>query len=174
MPTVYNLRAQNNATFHWTRDLSTLAAVYDLSTATIRMQIRTTPDAPDPAAYEWCSDGLAAGGIFYNSTTHLAVFAAPQADMGALEGSYVYDCRIEFSSGDIVIFGGALTMGAGVTRHGSGAGYSSVGDTVTVDGERAAAPVPLPVSFYGVIGGGVVTTGLNLNPINALTVAALH
>ena len=52
MTATFNLRASNNATFQWTRDLSQFAAVYNLAAATIRMQARPSPYAPDPPAYE--------------------------------------------------------------------------------------------------------------------------
>jgi hypothetical protein len=229
MTTVYNLRATNNATFQWTRDLSAFAAVYNLAAATIRMQARTSPYAPDPAAYEWCSTNTAHGQILFDATTNLAVFVAPEADMAALAGDLVYDCRLEFSGGaSAVIFGGRLAVATGVTRLASdlsGVGVSG-GDTVTVDGERGTSPVPLPLSLSAAIaaaqasvaasilyvtaapspavsasyvfaldtaagsfyvrlpsgswqeisGGSspVVPGSLDLNPINPLTVAALH
>ncbi len=40
MTTIFNLRAATNATFHWTRDLSQIAAVYAVASGVIRMQAR--------------------------------------------------------------------------------------------------------------------------------------
>ena len=78
MTTIYNLRASNNATFQWTRDLSLFAAVYNLAAATIRMQARSSPYAPDPPAYEWATSNTAHGQILFNALTNLCVFAAPE------------------------------------------------------------------------------------------------
>lgn len=109
MTTIFNLRASNNATFQWTRDLSQFAAVYNLAAATIRMQARVSPYAPDPPAYEWVSTNSAHGQVLFNATTNLCVFVAPEADMARLQGDLVYDCRLEFAGGaSIVIFGGRL------------------------------------------------------------------
>jgi hypothetical protein len=230
MPTIYNLRFVNNQVFRLTRDLSEIAAAYDLTTATIRMQARVTASAPDPPAYEWVSTNSAHGQIIYDAATHLAVFAAPVEDAGLLAGDLVYDCRIELP-GDkpFVIFGGVLRATVGVTRLPAdltATGVPGLGDTVTVDGERGTLPVPLPLSLSAAIaaaqasvaasvlyvtaapdptvsasyvfaldtlagnfyvrvpsgewqlisGGGspVVADSLSLNPINPLTVAALH
>jgi hypothetical protein len=155
MPTTYNLRASNNATFHWTRDLTPFAAVYNLAAATIRLQARTSPFAPDPPAYQWLSGASKDGEIIFNPTTNLCVFVAPEADMARMQGDFVYDCRLEFSGGgSIVIFGGRLGFLAGVTRLAddlSGASVSGLGDTVSVEGERAISPVPLPLSLSAVV-----------------------
>ncbi len=94
MPTNYDLRASNNATFQWTRDLTQFASVYNIATATIRMQVRSSPYAPDPPAYQWLSTASADGRILFNPTTNLCVFVAPEADMGRMQGDYVYDCRV--------------------------------------------------------------------------------
>jgi hypothetical protein len=155
MPITYNLRASNNATFHWTRDLTPFASAYDLAGALIRMQARTSPYAPDPPAYQWLSTASAGGEIVFNPATNLCVFIAPEADMARMQGDFVYDCRLEFSGGaSIVIFGGRLGFSSGVTRLSadlSGAGVSGVGDTVSVEGERACSPVPLPLSLSAAV-----------------------
>jgi hypothetical protein len=155
MTTIFNLRASNNATFQWTRDLSAFAAVYNLGAATIRAQARTSPYAPDPPAYEWASNSTAHGQIIYDATTHLAVFVAPEADMARLQGDLVYDCRLEFSDGaSAVLFGGRLRVAEGVTRltaDQAGDGVPGLGDTVEVEGERGSSPVPLPLSLSAVL-----------------------
>jgi hypothetical protein len=155
MTTTYNLRASNNATFRWTRDLTPFAAVYNLSAAAIRLQARASPYAPDPPAYEWSSVNTTHGQITFSPATNLCVFVAPEADMARMRGDLVYDCRLEFSGGaSVVIFGGRLCFSAGVTRlfsDLSGTGVSALGDTVAVEGERGATPVPLPLSLSAAV-----------------------
>lgn len=155
MPTTYNLRASNNATFRWTRDLTPLAAVYNIASATIRMQARSSPYAPDPPAYQWLSAASAASQILFDPTTNLCVFVAPEADLARMRGDFVYDCRLEFAGGaSVVIFGGRLSFSTGVTRLSSefaGTGVSGLGDTVDVEGERDASPVPLPLSLSAAV-----------------------
>ena len=175
MPTVFNLRASNNATFQWTRDLSAFAAVYNLAAATIRMQARLSAYAPDPPAYEWVSTNSAHGQVQFSALTNLAVFVAPEADTAALSGDFVYDCRLEFPGGaSIVIFGGRLTFATGVTRRAAdltGTGVSGIGDTVTVDGERGTSPVPLPLSLAAAL--AAVTPSAILAALMALPSAQL-
>lgn len=178
--TVYNLRASNNATFRWTRDLTQFATTYSLASATIRMAARLYPEAPDPPAYEWCSTNTTGGQITVNSATNLAVFSAPESDMAALGGDLVYDCRLEFAGGVAqVIFGGRLTVAEGITRCAAGlagSGVSGVGDTVTVDGERAASQVPLPLSLTAAIAaaqGAALTPAALLAAIAAFTPAQI-
>jgi hypothetical protein len=155
MTTTFNLRASNNATFRWTRDLSQFAAVYNLAAATIRMHARVSPYAPDPPAYEWASTNTAHGQVLFDPATHLCVFVAPEADMARLQGDLVYDCRLEFSGGaSVAIFGGRLRFAEGVTRLSgdlSGVGVSGLGDTVFVEGERGTSPVPLPLSLSAAV-----------------------
>src|SRR5208337_3020441 len=115
MTTVYNLRASNNVTFRWTRDLTPFAAVYNLAAATIRMQARTSPYAPDPPAYSWATNASGGGVVSFDPATNLCVFSAPEADMARMQGEFVYDCRLEFAGGAaIVIFGGRLRFSTGV------------------------------------------------------------
>ena len=178
MTTTFNLRASNNATFQWTRDLSAFAAVYNLAAATIRMQARVSPYAPDPPAYEWASGNSAHGQVLFNSTTNLAVFVAPEADLARLAGDYVYDCRLEFSGGAAaVIFGGRLRVAEGVTRLTadlSGTGVSGLGDTVEVEGERGTSPVPLPLSPSAVLAAcqaaAALTVSITATQIPSLTI----
>ena len=180
MTTTFNLRASNNATFRWTRDLSQFAAVYNLAAATIRMQARVSPYAPDPPAYEWASTNGAHGQVLYDPATHLCVFVAPEADMARLQGDLVYDCRLEFSGGaSIVIFGGRLCFSPGVTRLPSdlsGTGVAGLGDTVGVEGERGASPVPLPLSLTAAIAaaqGAALTPAALLSALAAFTPAQI-
>ena len=155
MTTIYNLRASNNATFRLTRDLSAFAAVYNLAAATIRMQARPSPYAPDPPAYQWVTGATTGGQIAFNATTNLCVFSAPESDMAALSGDIVYDCRLEFAGGEsIIVFGGLLRVSEGITRMPADlvdTGISGIGDTVTVDGECGTSPVPLPLSLSAAI-----------------------
>ncbi len=155
MLTTYILRASNNATFRWTRDLTEMAAVYNIAAATIRMQARVEAGAPDPPAYSWQSTNTAGGQIAFNAVTNLCVFEAPLADMARMQGEYVYDCRLEFSGGDaIVIFGGRIRFSGGVSRTSgdtAAVGVSGIGDTVSVDGESGTLPVPLPLSLSSVL-----------------------
>jgi hypothetical protein len=155
MLTTYILRASNNATFHWTRDLTQFASVYNIATATIRMQVRSSPYSPDPPAYQWLSTASADGQVVFNPTSNLCVFVAPEADMARMQGDYFYDCRLEFSGGEaIVIFGGRIRFSGGVTRtfgDTAATGVSGLGDTVSVDGESGTSPVPLPLSLSSVL-----------------------
>lgn len=154
--TTFNLRAPNNATFHWTRDLTAYAQVYNLAAATIRMQARLYPEAPDPAAYTWVTGASTGGVVTFSPTTNLAVFTAPASDMETMPADLVYDARLELANGATVpLFGGRLFFSPGVTRLSSDSalltGTSGIGDTVLVDGECSSSPVPLPLSLSAVL-----------------------
>jgi hypothetical protein len=155
MTAVYNLRASNNATFRWTRDLTPFASIYNLAAATIRMQARTSPYAPDPPCYSWVTDASGGGVANFDPVSNLCVFSAPEADMARMTGEFVYDCRLEFSSGaSIVIFGGRLRFLTGVTRlpaDVAATGVSGIGDTVSVEGETGTSSVALPLSLSAAI-----------------------
>ena len=181
MTTIYNLHASNNATFQWTRDLSQFAAVYNLAAATIRMQARLSPYAPDPPAYQWVTGATTGGQIAFNATTNLCVFSAPESDMASLSGDLVYDCRLEFPSGaSIIVFGGLLRVSEGITRMPADlvdTGISGIGDTVTVDGERGTSPVPLPLSLSAAIAaaqGAVAASILYVTSAPSSTVSATY
>ena len=173
MTTIYNLRASNNSTFQWTRDLSEFATTYDLAAVTFRMHARTTAAAPDPPAYEWVSTNTAGGQISFNPVTNLAVFTAPESGISALSGDYAYDCRLETLSGAaVVLFGGMLSVSVGVTREMADKLMSGVlvtGDTVTVDGERTISPVPLPLELSAAI---AAAQGASLTPAALLAAFA--
>ncbi len=151
MTTLPPLRASNNSTFRWTRDLSAFAAVYEIASCVIRMQARRSPYAPDPPIYEWNSTNLNGGIVTFDPVTNLAVFSAPESDMARMSGQTSFDCRLELPAGGIApMFGGIIFWSAGVTRAGVDARNSSVagvGDTVVVDGEPLIAPVPFPASL---------------------------
>lgn len=151
MTMIYNLRAANNCTFHWTRDLSAFASLYDIPSATIRMQARTSPFAPDPPVYEWNSANTSGGLACFDPSNNLLVISAPRADMARMQTNLVYDCRLEFPGGEsIVLFGGKIVWTPGVTHmsgDSSATGVSGVGDTVNVDGESYSSPVPIPLSW---------------------------
>jgi hypothetical protein len=152
MATIYNLRGANNAAFHWTRDFSQLAAVYNLAGATIRMQARTSPYAPGPPAYEWNSTNVVGGQVDYSDLTNLCVFSAPESDMARIPAHLVYDCRLELPGGAVApIFAGRMIFAPGVTRLSADAtletGVFGLGDTVTVDGEVSTSPTPIPLSL---------------------------
>ena len=153
--TTFNLRASSNATFRWTRDLSQYAAVYNLATATIRMEARLYPEAPDPPAYAWVSGATSGGLVTLDPTTNLAVFTAPLSDVATLPLELTYDARLELPGGATVpLFGGCLLLAPGVTRtsnDSSATGVAGIGDTVRVDGERGTSPVPLPLSLSAAI-----------------------
>jgi hypothetical protein len=152
MTTIFNLRAATNATFHWTRDFSQVASAYPVAAGVIRMQARTTPAAVDPPAYQWLTGASSGGVITFDPLTNLCVFAAPESDMAAMHGPLVYDVRLELPGGECVsLFSGRIVWTPGVTRTASDAtaqtGVSSLGDTVSVDGEAATSPVPLPLEL---------------------------
>jgi uncharacterized Zn-binding protein involved in type VI secretion len=155
--TIFNLRAATNATFHWTRDFSAVASAYAVATGVIRMQARTTPAAADPPAYQWVTGATSGGVITFDPITNLCVFAAPEADMAAMNDNLVYDCRLELPGGECLpLFGGRIVWTPGVTRLAGDAtqtGIAGLGDTVAVDGEGSTGAVPLPVSLTAVIAG---------------------
>ncbi len=151
MTQILNLRASNNATFRLTRDFSNVAETYNIPSSVIRLQARTTPFAPDPPAYQWLTAATSGGSITFDPTTNLCVISAPEPDMARLPLNLVYDCRLELSDGAIIpLFAGRLIFSPGVTRTGSESDALVTGalaDTVTIDGEPAAAPTPLPLSL---------------------------
>jgi hypothetical protein len=156
MTTIFNLRAATNATFHWTRDLSQIAAVYAVASGVIRMQARTTPAAADPPAYQWVTGASSGGVITFDPASNLCVFAAPESDMAGMTGTMAYDCRLELPGGECLpLFAGRIVWTPGVTRATGDAsaqtGVSGLGDTVTVDGESSADPVPLSLSLAAAI-----------------------
>jgi hypothetical protein len=156
MTTDYNLRASNNSTFRWTRDLSQWAAIYNIDAATIRMQARLSPLASSPVRYEWNSNGDKGGAIAWNINPNIALFLAPLSDMGGMSKPLYYDCRLEFENGaSVVMFSGRIVWTQGITRasaDGAAIGTSGIGDTVSVDGEISSAPVPLPLSLTAAVG----------------------
>jgi hypothetical protein len=152
MPVAFNLRALRNATFRFTRDLTAFAEIYDISAATVRMQARLSPYAADPPAYQWVSGATSGGQAAFDPATNLCVFAAPESDMATMPERLDYDCRLELGNGScIVLFEGKIHWTAGITRLPGDAqsllGVSGIGDTVTVDGETVASPVPLPLAL---------------------------
>jgi hypothetical protein len=156
MTITFNLRAATNATFHWTRDFSQIAAAYAVASGVIRMQARTTPAAADPPAYQWVTGATSGGVAAFDPTTNLCVFTAPEADMAGMAGTMPYDCRLELPGGECVpLFAGRIVWTPGVTRTAGDAttetGVSGLGDTVAVDGEVASDPVPLPASITAAI-----------------------
>lgn len=165
--TTFNLRASNNATFRLTRDLSQWATIYNLSAATIRMQARTSPFAPDPPAYQWVTGAASGGIIAFSASNGLCVVMAPLADMANLPSQLFYDCRLEFSGGStVVLFSGRLTVSPGLTHM---AGDSSavgvvVGDTVTVDGETPSSPTALAATVTSANFGAVFAAWFNALP----------
>ena len=168
--TTYNLRASNNATFRWTRDLTQFAATYVLSAATIRMEARLYPDEPDPPAYTWVTGATSGGLVTFNPATNLAVITAPLSDMAAMPPQLVYDARLEFPGGATVpLFGGQMIFTPGVTRttnDAAAAGILGIGDTVSVDGETSTSPIPMPLSLSAAIAAAA------LSPASLLAVFA--
>lgn len=150
MTTTYNILAATNATFRWTRDLSQLAAVYNIQASIIRMQARLMATTADPPVYEWVSSNSSGGTITFDPVTGLCVFAAPQSAMAAMPARLVHDCRLELANGAIVpVFSGRLTFNQGVTRTSSDsthAGVTGLLDTVVVDNESSSTPAVVPVS----------------------------
>ena len=162
MTTIFNLRAATNATFHWTRDFSQIAAAYPVALCVIRMQARISPGAADPPAFQWVTGAGSGGVITFDPATNLCVFAAPESDMAAMTGVTVYDCRLELPGGECVpLFSGRIVWTPGVTRIASDAtaqtGVSGIGDTVSVDGEEGTSPVPLPLSLAAALGAALST-----------------
>jgi hypothetical protein len=118
-----------------------------------RIKARTSPFSVGPPAYEWATGALSGGVAAYDAESKSVLFAAPEADMAllALSSPLVYDCRLELPGGaSVVLFQGQLSFSAGVTRTSTDAatmiGLSGIGDTVVVDGETSASPLPLSLS----------------------------
>jgi hypothetical protein len=152
MPVAYNLRAARNATFLFTRDLSAFVELYDIAAGTVRMQARLSPFSADPPAYQWVSGATSGGQVAFDPATNLCVFAAPESDMETMPESLDYDCRLELATGSrIVLFSGRIRWTSGITRLPGDvqtlSGVLGIGDTVSVDGEAADSPVPLPLSL---------------------------
>lgn len=148
----YTLRATTNQTFRLTRDLSRfVTAGYNLSTATIRMQIRSDAYA-SLVMYEWST---ANSRVSFDPVTNLAVFVAPESAMLSLAGRYAVDARAELPGGEtITLFSGTLQILTGVTRltsDSSMTGTTGIGDTVLVVGEADPAPVPLPLALTAAV-----------------------
>jgi|GEM_PF-3718804 len=142
-----NLRAANNATFRFSRDLSDFAATYPVASGVIRMQARLSPSAP--LIYEWSSANVSGGVVAFDPSTNLAVFAAPECDMAAMLGTLVYDARLELPSGVCVpLFSGWICWTPGVTRMatdaGNEAGVAVILDTVNIDGAATTDLVAQP------------------------------
>jgi hypothetical protein len=178
MTTIYNLRASNNSTFRWTRDLSQWAAVYDIDAATIRMQARLSPLASSPVVYEWSSNAApGSGSIPFDVGTNLCVFLAPLSDMGRMSKPLYYDCRLEFEIGTaVVLFSGRILWTQGLTRadaDGAAFGTSGIGDTVSVDGETSASPVPLPLSLAAAVAAAQASAASISASALAVQIAAL-
>lgn len=178
MTTIYNLRASNNSTFRWTRDLSQWAAVYDVNSATIRMQARFSPFGSSPVVYEWSSDALPGGGeIPFDAGTNLCLFLAPLADMLRMSKPLYYDCRLEFETGTaVVMFSGRILWTPGLTRadsDGAAFGTSGIGDTVSVDGETSASPVPLPLSLAAAVASAQAAAAAAASSAASITASGL-
>jgi hypothetical protein len=146
-----NLRAANNATFRFSRDLSLIAAAYPVASSIIRMQARISLSDPAPI-YEWSSANVSGGVVAFDAATNIAVFAAPERDMATMQGTLAYDARIELPGGECVpLFSGRIIWTPGVTRITADAaaatGVSGVLDTVTIDGAPPTALVAQPATI---------------------------
>lgn len=135
--TSYTLRAANNCSFQWTRDFSAVAAVYDLSTATVRMDFRRSPNDRGQAIYAFSSTNTADGVFTFDSSTGLGVFTAPEIDMSFMSGTMYFDSRLELASGEIVpLFEGKVIWRQGITR--DPASSSSAATSGSVSGGSGA------------------------------------
>jgi hypothetical protein len=178
MTTIFNLRASNNSTFRWTRDLSQWATVYNIDAATIRMQARLSPMASSPVVYEWSSNAApGSGSIPFDAGTNLCVFLAPLSDMGRMSKPLYYDCRLEFEIGTaVVMFSGRILWTPGLTRadsDGAAIGTSGIGDTVSVDGESSGAPVPLPLSLTGAVAAAAASASAAATLVASISASTL-
>ena len=91
MTTIFNLRAATNATFHWTRDFSQIAAAYPVASGVIRMQARISPAPPIPS-FQWVTGASSGGVITFDPASNLCVFAAPKSDMAGMTGTRLTTC----------------------------------------------------------------------------------
>ena len=109
------LTAYNNELFLWPQNLALWAEIYDLSLATFRLQIRTSPDSAS-VVLEFVTGGTDAA-IIYDSETHIMTAVAPVSKIQNLKLSYVFDFGFTMPGRDFVrIDGGPITFKQGVTR----------------------------------------------------------
>lgn len=95
------------------KSIAAWAAIYDLSAASFRMQVRS----PDASGGEIkLSASTADGRITYEPTTHLLTIHVSQRDIAHIVGAYPYDVRVEGLAEPIPLFGGTITFEQGVTR----------------------------------------------------------
>lgn len=148
----YKLTGSNNEVWRFTRDLSSWAAVYDLSTAVVEMEFYA-PGGSSPALTLSTGDGS----ITIDPTTHIAIFAKPVSDIADLLGEYRGDCRLTLpNTASVDMFKATLTMKRGFTRDAvddTSTAVTGPGDTVTVvlveDGDSEL--VTLPASLTAVL-----------------------
>jgi len=108
------LTAWNNQTFRLTLDMSAWSGVDSLSGASFSMSVR--PADGDTVRLSLSSGSSEQGTITYSASTKRLFLTAPKANMQGLSGTYDYDCKAILSSSDeIGLFGGTLTVTAGVT-----------------------------------------------------------
>jgi hypothetical protein len=132
------LDATSNQPFRLTLNCVDLIALYDLSTATLRMRAQNRG-----GSYFWATSG-APGLIAVDAASGLAVLTAPLADMGAMAGIFAFDLRLELPGGGKKVIGaGSLHFVPGTTVAAADSGDNAVGgvgDTVAVDGVLGGAP----------------------------------
>jgi hypothetical protein len=111
-----DLQAYNNERFQFTQNLTNWAAVYSLSSATFRLQIRTKAADPD-VLLDFSSAPGSVDTITYNNTSHVMIAQTTTARVRSLEaGSYDWDFGFTLASEFTRIDGGTIVFVDGVTR----------------------------------------------------------
>jgi hypothetical protein len=115
-----DLAFTNNQTFQLSLNIAAWAPIYDLTSMTFRMQLRTAAGI-NPVIYSWSSsssDGWL-GTIAFNPSTNLLMITAPYADMLNIEpqaSPFVYDLQISNGTFFKDLTGGTLTFYEGITH----------------------------------------------------------
>lgn len=141
----------NNGAFVWTLDFSTVAAVVDMTAATVRMWIKT--NATDTSALLCFATSGGAGTVIYDSTTKTCQFLAPNALIAGIAGIQNFDIRIETAAGNYVIAFGQIAFAKGITTAAvpsNSATGSGLDDTVSVLSSTTVGSTSMaviPISF---------------------------
>lgn len=116
-----DLLAYNNERFVFTQNLTSFAAVYNLTTARHRVQFRPTPNSP-VVLYEFDSAGSEThpgSALTYSAAAKTLQWTGPTADFAAFTGVLYWDSGFYLASAPTEFIrtdGGIITFKQGVTR----------------------------------------------------------